>query len=71
MGDGEEESSHSSIADKLIDSQVDILRYLSEQNGRDVSAGMKGYCCGATIGVAELLVRSFLSDFFKTELNQD
>jgi hypothetical protein len=58
------------IADELVDGQVDVLRYLPQQDGGNVSVRMEGNCCGTPVGVAKLLVRSSLPDRFKAELDQ-
>ncbi len=40
------------IANELVDGEVDVLRYLPQQNGGNVSVRMEGYCCGTPVGVA-------------------
>jgi len=58
------------IANELVDGEVDVLRYLPQQNGGNVSVRMEGYCCGTPVGVAKLFVRSSLPDRFKARLDQ-
>jgi hypothetical protein len=54
------------IVDQLVDGKVDVLRYLPQQNGGNVSVRMEGYCDGTPVDVAKLLVGSSLPDLFKT-----
>jgi hypothetical protein len=58
------------IADELVDGQFDVVRYLSKQNGGNVSVGMEGYCCGTPVGMAKQLVGSSLPNFFEAKLGQ-
>lgn len=58
------------VMDKILHSEADILAYLSEQDGGEVSAGLEGDCCHPSIGVPELLVRAALSCFPETMFDQ-
>ena len=41
------------IADEFVDGQIDVLRYLSKQDGGNVSARVKRNCCGTPVGMAK------------------
>ena len=51
------------MLDKRVDWQADILCDLTKQDGRQVTAAMKGNGGRAAVGMAETLVRASLPDF--------
>jgi hypothetical protein len=58
------------VADKLVDGQVDILRYLPQQNrGKCLCSNGRVLLWNARVGVANLLVGSSLSDLLKAKLD--
>ena len=59
------------IFQEFFDGQIDIFGYLSEENGGDVSPQMEWNCGAPPIGVAKLLVASFLANLRKTEAHQN
>jgi hypothetical protein len=40
----------------LVNGQVDVFSYLSQQNGRNISVCMVGQCCETPIRVLKLFV---------------
>jgi len=59
------------VLEQIIDVQADILGDLAQQNRREVAAGVKRHRGRATIGVAELLVRTALAHLGKPERQQN
>lgn len=57
----------SSFAGQLVNSQPDVLRYLPEQNGGDVSAGVEGNCRASPVGVTKLFMGTLLAHLRKTQ----
>jgi hypothetical protein len=53
--------------EEFPDCEANVAGDLTQKSRRDVSALMYGNCGDATIGVPELLVRTALADFPKTQ----
>ena len=56
---------------EFFDGQTDIFGNLPEENGGDISPGMEWNRRAPTIGVAKLLVASFLTNSRKTKALKD
>jgi hypothetical protein len=59
------------IFQEFFDGKTDIFGNLSEENGGDISPRMEWNRGAPTIGVAKLLVASFLANLSKTEAHQN
>lgn len=59
------------MAYELVDRQSDILRDLSQQNGRNVAAAMNRNCCASAVGMSKLFRRAALAEFRKSEVFQN
>ena len=59
------------MPEKLIESKADVLRDLTEQDGRDIAALMERHRRAPTFYVSKLLVRTALANFRETERNEN
>ena len=59
------------MLEELIKREPDVFGDLTEQDWGDISTLMKWNRCAAACGIAELLVRSALADFGKTEFDEN
>ncbi len=58
-----------SVLEKLIKCESNVFGDLAEQDWRDVPAFMKWYRCAAACGIAELFVRSALTNLSETKFD--
>ena len=56
---------------KLIESKADVLRDLTEQDGRDIAALMERRRRASTFYVSILLMRTALANFRETERDEN
>ena len=59
------------LPQKFIERKSDVLRYLAEQDWRDIAALMERHSGTPALYVSKLLMRTSLADFSKAELHED
>ena len=56
---------------KLVESKADVLRDLTEQDGRDIAALMERHRRASAFYVSKLLMRTALANFRETECDEN